>query len=311
KLTQINETELTNGIFWDQLPATIRDAVLVCRRINIQFLWVDSLCIMQDNASDLAHNLAQMPEVYKRAHVTIAASVAASCREGFLSTRLAGARSRDLLKLRHRSRDGAMGSQFVLHDEGKKIVGSGPLEKRAWALQERLLSQRFLSFAFSQLSWRCNTSTPSSDFVDGWRHPDSNRTVMLGKEKTLESWVLLVKDYSARSLTDSGDRLAAVAAIAEEFGDALKDEYVAGLWKRSLPARLLWTSGCRMPRPLSYIASTWSWASVQRDILWLLDHPNLFTVTMECHIELLKCHTEPVHQNVPYGTLKSGHIILR
>ena len=72
---------------WAGLPQTIKDAVECTRRLNIQYVWIDSLCIKQDEDEDKVRELPKMPDIYKRAYVTISAAGASSSQEGFLATR--------------------------------------------------------------------------------------------------------------------------------------------------------------------------------------------------------------------------------
>jgi hypothetical protein len=76
-------TYLLNGIDTSLLPQTIQDAVTVTRRLGIQYLWVDSLCIIQDSDDDKAHEIGRMSQIYSNAYVTISASSSAKCTTGF------------------------------------------------------------------------------------------------------------------------------------------------------------------------------------------------------------------------------------
>jgi hypothetical protein len=69
------------------LPQTLQDAFTVCRKIGLQYLWIDCLCIVQDDEDDLARELATMPQIYQRAWVTISASTANHVDTGFLHDR--------------------------------------------------------------------------------------------------------------------------------------------------------------------------------------------------------------------------------
>jgi hypothetical protein len=75
------------GIEISHLSPTLKDAIKVTRSLGIEFLWVDSLCIIQDDPEDVATEISRMSEYYENAFVCISAAVAASCNEGFLQTR--------------------------------------------------------------------------------------------------------------------------------------------------------------------------------------------------------------------------------
>lgn len=72
------------GIAVNSLPQTIQDAVRVYRELGLRHLWVDSLCIIQDDRKDWAQKVDRMRKVYQFSRVTIATHSAASCKEGFL-----------------------------------------------------------------------------------------------------------------------------------------------------------------------------------------------------------------------------------
>ncbi len=90
KTTKSNFEEHRRGILLSSLPKTLQDAVLVCRRLHIHFLWVDALCIIQGDVDDWRRESAQMHSVYASSHVTIAAHAGASCSDGFLGEQAFG-----------------------------------------------------------------------------------------------------------------------------------------------------------------------------------------------------------------------------
>lgn len=73
-----------SGIPLLRFPRLFRDAIRVCRGLSIDYLWIDSLCIIQDSFPDWAKQSSKMSEIYSRAWVTIAADAASSSIMGFL-----------------------------------------------------------------------------------------------------------------------------------------------------------------------------------------------------------------------------------
>jgi hypothetical protein len=102
-LTRLNEKHL---------PATVRDAVTVTERLGITQIWIDSLCIIQDDIHDKTVELAQMPLVYNQATVTIVASRAIRVQEGFLLPRssISGQSPQVLFRLPYTNSHGVNGS---------------------------------------------------------------------------------------------------------------------------------------------------------------------------------------------------------
>jgi hypothetical protein len=81
------------GINIANLPKKLQDAILVTRRLGIRFLWVDSLCIVQDDPNDWKREAATMCHVYQNSHLTIAA-LKSDSEPARLSTLLAVRRRR-------------------------------------------------------------------------------------------------------------------------------------------------------------------------------------------------------------------------
>jgi hypothetical protein len=109
KLAQDTIDSMSDEIMWQDLPQTIKDAVLVTQELQIRFLWIDSLCTIQDNAEEMSDQIAQMPEIYSSATVTILASRASSVQEGLQNRKIT--RSPDLVfELPYRCPTGEFGS---------------------------------------------------------------------------------------------------------------------------------------------------------------------------------------------------------
>lgn len=151
-------------VVYHELPKTIQDAIKATVKLVYEYLWVDSLCIAQDDKEEIACEIAQMPLIYSNAVVTIAASVSKSASSGFLHDR------KDLVE---------SGKIQVLWPDGSSEVmrlvlskrdefHPEPLDKRAWAMQERILSTRILDYRSRQLQFTCSFSNNHTGYNDGW-----------------------------------------------------------------------------------------------------------------------------------------------
>jgi hypothetical protein len=78
---------LQSGIPVNEFPTTLRDAVMITRRLRIQYVWIDALCINQDSPTDWANEAAKMREVYSGAILTIVAANSPSTHSGIFSQR--------------------------------------------------------------------------------------------------------------------------------------------------------------------------------------------------------------------------------
>ncbi|CAN9195591.1 unnamed protein product [Alternaria alternata] len=138
-----------NGFNLSELPKTFQDAVRVTRELDIEYLWIDSLCIIQWNAKDWECEAGRMEDVFASAYCTIAATSAVDSNAGFL------ARNTGTEYVRVQV---AAGSQVYIcahMDDFEKDVEQAGLNKRAWVMQERVLAKRTIHFSANQTYWEC------------------------------------------------------------------------------------------------------------------------------------------------------------
>lgn len=77
---------MKQGITWASLSKTSQDAINLTRKLGVQSIWIDSLCIVQDDKYDWETESATMAAVYRDAYLTIAVSLAADGSGGCFST---------------------------------------------------------------------------------------------------------------------------------------------------------------------------------------------------------------------------------
>ncbi|OCL10927.1 HET-domain-containing protein [Glonium stellatum] len=257
------------------LSRTIQDAILVTRRMNIKYLWVDAMCIIQDSEEDKIIELAAMCRIYQQAFITIVAANAENANQGFLSCREPPAPA---TRVPFWTQDGRLGT-VSLRLEGWYDDESEPVNTRAWTLQERLLSPRLLIYATHTLQYQCQQHTvnlgDSINFSFGggaWRLPSfsnlssGNRVSEWDVQSAGRTWGYIISLYSQRRLSYIEDKLTALAGIAEAFSSQIQVEYLAGLWSGELlPRLLLWmTDQTTDYSPCAiYTAPSWSWAALK------------------------------------------------
>jgi hypothetical protein len=154
-----------NGFPLEELSKTIQDAVFTTRRLGLQYLWVDAICIVQDDEAEVERELAIMSQIYSGALVTIAAARAQTASEGFLQDREVNQCYGTVCNVQYRqvSADLEEIGSILLSAKGLNIEYDDPLDSRAWALQEHLRSLCTLRFGSRQTVWEC----PESLHVDG------------------------------------------------------------------------------------------------------------------------------------------------
>ena len=156
--TDNNITARLEGFSFPKLPKTFRDAVQVTRELGIQYLWIDSLCIIQWNQKDWEHEAARMEGVFASAYCTIAASSAVDSEAGFLKRNVSNecVLAQDASGRRfYICADTDDSNNYIDIDDFDGRVGEAPLNKRAWVMQERVLSRRIIHFSDEQIYWEC------------------------------------------------------------------------------------------------------------------------------------------------------------
>ncbi|KAL2151637.1 hypothetical protein VTH82DRAFT_6735 [Thermothelomyces myriococcoides] len=238
------------GFRLDELPETLRDVVQVTRRLEIPYIWIDALCIIQDNTADWEAEATQMMYYYENAYLTIAPvlsdSVYAGMRNGGgeppFCRSFPGPWNRD------------NNPDLILADKGSKYYDGtifySTWNQRGWTYQEMLNSARIL-FVFSHsITLRCRTG--SWDSLQGWHSGSSQGgeiflpVLLNGGTKTTvfdldphDEWCQVVDNFTRRKLTMPKDRWVAFSGIAQRFSRNFSKEIVAGLWKERLLEELV------------------------------------------------------------------------
>ncbi|KAF4628515.1 hypothetical protein G7Y89_g9639 [Cudoniella acicularis] len=334
KTTKLTIKDWGVSLPFEILPKTLQDAIIVTSKLNIRYLWVDALCIIQDDPEDMAQEMSQMARIYSSAVVTVAASRARTVNEGFLQVRDAGDPPHLMFELPYKTRTGELGS-ITLHSPSRHlgiVERREPLDVRAWAFQERFLSPRLLDYRSHQLRWLCRVRSSSQEprYVDGMAalhepfistnarnwifdqldglDPDDQENVLLGH------WSAIVESYSACSLTFFSDKLPALSAAAEKFGSVLSASYVAGMWTNTLHFNLCWYRKKFFwppsnPRPREYQAPSWSWASINEPVE--MCSPENYRSEDEFLLQVLHCDVRLKNVMAPYGAVTSGVLTVK
>ncbi|KAK1979049.1 hypothetical protein LZ30DRAFT_772400 [Colletotrichum cereale] len=229
---------------------------------------------------------ARMAVIYSNSYLTLAAVKSSDNGGGLLYAR----RPSTYLKLPCNGFDA--GDKYILVSVlplDKELIiefhiemKSEPLTKRAWGFQERVIARRILHFGSEQLYWECLegfeseeglrlpqrlpsvTSDPGIiEYVDGKARKDERvQKYMDWSASTVRAWRRLLILYGPRELTNPADKLPTISGVAETFSKIINDEYLAGLWRKSLIEGLCWQPlGCKAALG-AYRAPSWSWASV-------------------------------------------------
>lgn len=304
-LHERNKAQFEDGLPASLLAPNFQDAIFAARKLGFRYIWIDSLCIIQGSIEDWRHEAPLMNKVYRNALLTLSAMDSPDAYGGLFRGRDPDAVSPHPFGVLVEGR-GLVEGLLVRADLWESNVRQAPLSQRAWAVQERILAPRSLYFCRDQLFWECrelracevfpgglplhfvgeSEALPPKAFEravrqEGGERPRSADGALIRPPPAAspyEVWNDILALYVRCALTRSEDKLVALSGVAKDFGRAVGDEYVAGLWRRNLINSLLWRVDAPfgeppMPssRPRRYRAPTWSWAvsnlEVRRDSL--------------------------------------------
>ncbi|ORY08584.1 heterokaryon incompatibility protein-domain-containing protein [Clohesyomyces aquaticus] len=326
------------GIGDDELPKTFQDAVQVCREIGIEYLWIDSLCIIQEQKSqaDWAKEAPSMGFVYGNSTLTICAAAAADSTKGCFKERLGlicWPCPIDLFGQRcYVSRYPTKNEESRGDPGDRDGMPWNSLAKRAWVLQEQVLSRRSVIFSEHRLIWRCPTLSTSEKYPLGIPHApnitvDNHRifhciingiTLFMPKDPKVDiytCWYRLVEDFTSRRLTYENDKLPAIAGIARRFAATANDSYHGGLWKRDLVLGLLWHSTMLTAGVTTKAARapSWSWASVNCGVSFshmLSAGSDAARIPLSPLLDILNVSDPQTHEDHPFGMTSKASLRL-
>jgi hypothetical protein len=320
KLTQLQFDDFLRGVPLVDFPATYRDAIFVVRSLGLEYIWIDSLCIIQDSSEDWQRECSSMAEVYKNGVLNIAALCAKDNSDGCFFVRDAHLFKPLVLRSNWSNFETDM---WAWEPFLKSDFNAALLHSRAWVLQERVLSPRVVHFGKTMVFWECRQQTSAelvTDFtIQSIQIYEESRIKkaedVFAKDGIIEQWVRLVEEYSGRLLTQSEDRLVAFSGIAKIVQRILESstgkswEYVAGLWRPLLPWALLWTPAYNATprRPTHYRAPSWSWASVDSEVDFHLE-PHY--AQYASFVSVLDCRIFPLEDD-PFLQVVDGYLRLR
>jgi hypothetical protein len=275
------------NIPFNTIPPTFQDAIKLANALEVEYIWIDSLCIIQDSKDDWQTEAAHMASVYSLAYVTISATAAQDSAAGLREQHPMLKHPCEIIPswTGFENQIPAVPVRIVNRSAFCDEVLAQPLFRRGWVFQEWILSPRTIHVARDQLWWTSASDMTSGGFAanetcEGFDfdvHREYIYTMAPGTLYSIEGqseeslqlvWHTLLQEYMSRSLTFESDRLVAFAGIAGFYQSHAKippNSYLAGIWRHVLLQDLLWTisEGRKVSPPQNYRAPSWSWASVE------------------------------------------------
>ena len=276
-----NIDQRLQGFNLADLPQTFQDAVTVTRGLGKRYLWIDSLCLIQPmksargtggdvrSTTDVAEGLKSMGKIFASAYCTIAASSGTGSKQHFLSPR-----------------QGPNVSGAA--EDFEQDVNQGPLNQRAWVLQERVLSRRTIHFTSNHVYWECGQFVRCDNFVKLSSAPGNNyfvqdphfpeRLHQAGLPRVVSFLEWLFNGYSKRGITVAHDRYNAISGLMTHmdsinvFGQGAR----YGAFEFCLGRLLLWRRAGDSSRPrIDYTAiaepvPSWSWMAYPGEVQFMV-----------------------------------------
>ncbi|KAJ9496009.1 hypothetical protein H2202_008532 [Exophiala xenobiotica] len=254
------------NIPFESLPRTFQDAIAVTANLGFQYIWIDSLCIIQDSSEDWVNESALMGKIYQNSRLNLGATASKDSFGGLSCLRdpstiqptvvkilyqRALKWNQSLLKWTTETSDIVPKDYYVIDDRPSfksRYLDEAPLHRRAWVFQERLLSARMIHFAQDQLYWECRHLEACETYPDGLPEttylgtPLTKDVLVRGKtdietgtslsdfdhEARQVHWSYIVETFTRGALSNLSDKLVAISAVARQMQRLLRgDEYLA------------------------------------------------------------------------------------
>lgn len=306
KTTKDNLAQHQKEVPLARLPIMIKQAIEFALKLDYQYIWIDALCIVQDDDAEWEQEAARMDSIYSHADLTLSSLVSASVSDPLFTPRIP--RTIRPLVLDQlwkpkwaRSHD-RITTLFVPEFDYPGRWDPRPVHSRGWTLQEQLLSTRIIFFGEGLLHFECLLEARKEDDLDNICGRESRQysgrenrimakrtlkgTLDQAKDKTkgiqigyyndvegpFELWQEQFAEYTCRNLTRPSDRLAAFYSISSKMADVVNQKFVDGIWLGSeMMESLCWKTVRAQGRAVRNQVGfesfpSWSWVSVPGQI---------------------------------------------
>ena len=280
---------LGGGLPFADLKTTVADGISIVRSCGLRYVWIDSLCIVQDSEEDRMRELPSMPKYLQNATFVLSAASSKNADQGLFRERVSSLHRLGTGRFTQRPlrftdiTPSAAECDLYLRDflESATNTFRETMLSRCWLIQELILPRRLLVWGADQVYWTCRTCLWSEGSVvvedPSWVKylppPEGAAASPNGISRSHLTWYSLVELYSSARVTVASDRLHAIQAFKEQFARrSIQSAYVAGLWVDDMANGLLWYVE-RLKAEKAYgspPAPTWSWASIDGCVTYCL-----------------------------------------
>jgi hypothetical protein len=332
-------------IVWEDMPLLYQDTIRLAWQLGIEYVWIDSLCIIQNSPDDWAREAGRMQNVYGNSWLTVAATSNPDCCSGILDSprdEEARARFASFKDSIHYSGVTARNQAFswlavpadintCKDDKHEKGICRWPLLTRGWVLQERLLSPRVLYFTAAGLFWSCKEEEKEEEGDVGHCHRPRHMGVRDRDPcSNARSWSDIIEEYSKLKFTNQDDRLPALSGLAQRSFKEMPPgtKYLAGLWSSSLIEGLSWHNAqgshgkdenapdgvlttCSKQLSQTHRGTpSWSWAAINAPVIF---PPSVVYRSGKTviHVRIGETECPPVSHHDRTGRVSYGRIHMR
>ncbi|CAG9980898.1 unnamed protein product [Clonostachys byssicola] len=296
QLTESTLASLSEPQSLSALPLVYRDAFTIVDRLGLSYLWIDQLCVLQDNQSDQSLNANETSRIFSRALLGICAVGSTDPYSGLFTGRDPDLIIPTILKLPF----GGLETTSYILETDKDLVGAHafhkePASTNPQVFRQRLLSPRMVHFGQRLVYWECYGAICDEVNPSGWSTPvgfsmgreketaDDHTSVidswkpLMGVQfpvkhnhidQIFTRWFHLLREYSRCAVASSDEKIQNIQFVAENMKRLLQvrgcndTTYLAGMWRLMLPKGLIWSVSGEGTRPAVSQVPSWSWASV-------------------------------------------------
>ncbi|KAI0556264.1 HET-domain-containing protein [Xylaria curta] len=301
KSTKDSFKEFEEAVPTELLPATYREFIKIARALAIPYVWIDALCIIQDDKDEWQHEAARMGDIFQGSTLTIVATQSSDTLEGcFPVTEQADPNNGALLRVRQQQTEKPdILARIYKGDFRQSSVQDSIISDRGWTLQEQLLSPRIVYCMENDVHWQCQTCFRTQTGLEF----DTTEALALrlqilapSANPTTEEywqyanvWHRIIENYNRRLFTYKTDKVPAIAGITKHMASVLNDTPILGLWERTFGVDLAWiapSGGTRHEIAERMGLPSWTWLGFQGDLSYTLwtEEPGVLQIQ---HTELL------------------------
>jgi len=240
KTTKDTLSEHERGIPLQELPRTYREAIETCKKLKIPYLWIDSLCIIQDDIRDWERESEMMGTIYFESTLTLSATAASNSTEGLFNPEKHSDQVPDPWELiiqlplsfsDSQSRVYVTAPPFNVYYHPRYFVEGSVLQTRGWVMQERYLSRRTLHFTSRGMMWECCTEKRGQYGYHELELVDKDSKLFLVQMRRCKNALSVMRmladeDRSEGIEEEAGDTKMTEGNIKEEGGADFHNEHL-------------------------------------------------------------------------------------